>query len=78
MTTLPGRPYNGLYGLDHTASPADAVSLAAELAASGVSWCARLRPSTPAHVDDALGEIGLVEEDLIRLMAVFRSPTVLA
>lgn len=69
MSTLPGRPYNGLYGLDATATPKDATALAADLAASGVSWCARLRPSVPDEVDEALGDIGLFAEDEALLMA---------
>jgi len=69
MTTLPGRPYNGLYGLDATASPEDATALAVDLAASGVSWCARLRPSVPDEVDEALGDQGLFAEDEALLMA---------
>ena len=74
MTTLLGRPYNGLYGLDNAGASADAATLAAELAASGVSWCARLRPSTPVQVDAALHDCGLFEEDLIQLMAIFEMP----
>lgn len=69
MTTLPGRPYNGLYGFDATATAEDAIALAEGLAASGVSWCARLRPGTPAEVDEALREMGLFVEDKAQLMA---------
>lgn len=69
MTTLPGRPYNGLYGLDATATPEDATALSDDLAASGVSWCARLRPSVPDDVDAALRDVGLVAEDEALLMA---------
>ncbi len=69
MTTLPGRPYNGLYGLDATATPEDATALAGALEASGVSWCARLRPSVPDEVDESLGDLGLLAEDEALLMA---------
>ena len=69
MTTLPGRPYNGLYGLDATATPEDATALAENLAASGVSWCARLRPNVSIEVDEALGGAGLLAEDEALLMA---------
>jgi len=69
MTTLPGRPYNGIYGLDATASPEDATALAVRLATSGVSWCVRLRPSVPAEVDESLRDLGLVAEDEALLMA---------
>ena len=69
MTTVPGRPYNGLYGLDASASPGDAAALAARLAASDVSWCARLRPSVSADVDETLRDLGLVAEDETILMA---------
>jgi ribosomal protein S18 acetylase RimI-like enzyme len=73
MTTLPGRPYNGLYTLDASATPEDAVALAAALAASGVSWCARLRPDTPSDVDAALRDGGLFVEDEAQLMAMSRT-----
>lgn len=69
MTTLPGRPYNGLYGLDASATRKDATALARKLAASDVSWCARLRPRVPAYVDESLRQVGLVEEDATILMA---------
>ena len=69
MTTLPGRPYNGLYGLDATATPEEASALAMRLAASGVSWCARLRPGTPTEVDESLRDMGLFAEDEAQLMA---------
>ena len=69
MSTLPGRPYNGVYGLDATATSEDATALAARLAASGVSWCARLRPSVPDEVDVSLRDVGLVAEDETLLMA---------
>ncbi len=69
MTTIPGRPYNGLYGLDATATPDDATALADRLAASEVSWCARLRPSVPDDVDAALRDVGLFAEDETLLMA---------
>ena len=69
MTTLAGRPYNGLFGLDASATPTDATALAVDLAASGVSWCARLRPSVPDDVDEALSDVGLVAEDETLLMA---------
>ena len=72
MTTLPGRPYNGLYGLDATATPQDATDLVVALSASGVSWCARLRPSVPEVVDAALRDVGLVMEDEMLLMATSR------
>lgn len=69
MSTLPGRPYNGLYGFDATATPEDASALAVGLAESGVSWCARLRPGIPAVVDEALADAGLFAEDEALLMA---------
>ena len=69
MTTLPGRPYNGLYGLNANATPEDATELVAALGASGVSWCARLRPSVPSEVDAALEDAGLFAEDETLLMA---------
>ncbi|MHB8379503.1 MAG: GNAT family N-acetyltransferase [Acidimicrobiales bacterium] len=69
MTTLPGRPYNGLYGLDATATPEDATALAVDLAASGVSWCARLRPSVHDEVDESLRDVGLFAEGEALLMA---------
>ncbi|MHB2028525.1 MAG: GNAT family N-acetyltransferase [Acidimicrobiales bacterium] len=69
MTTLPGRPYNGIYGLDETATPEDATALVVRLAASGVSWCARLRPSVPDEVDESLRDVGLFAEDEALLMA---------
>jgi len=69
MTTLPGRPYNGIYGLDATAAPEDATALAVRLATSGVSWCVRLRPSVPAEVDESLRDLGLFAEDEALLMA---------
>jgi len=69
MSTLPGRPYNGIYGLDATASPEDATALVVRLTGSGVSWCARLRPSVPDEVDVSLREVGLFEEDETLLMA---------
>ena len=69
MSTLPGRPYNGLYGLDATAAPEDAIALVAKLAASGVSWCARLRPSVPDDVEASLQDAGLFVEDETLLMA---------
>lgn len=72
MTTLPGRPYNGIYGLDATATPEDATALVGRLAASGVSWCARLRPRVPAEVDESLRDAGLFEEDETLLMATSR------
>jgi len=72
MTTVPGRPYNGTYGLDATASPEDATALAARLSASGVSWCARLRPSVPDDVDESLRDVGLFAEDETLLMATSR------
>lgn len=71
MTTLPGRPYNGLYGLEATATPEDAYALAGRLALSGVSWCARLRPSVPAAVDQSLRDLGLCEEDEALLMSTW-------
>jgi GNAT superfamily N-acetyltransferase len=69
MTTLPGRPYNGLYGLDAAATSEDATALAVRLAASGVSWCARLRPSVPDEVVESLRDVGLFAEDEALLMA---------
>jgi len=72
MTTLPGRPYNGLYGLDATAAPEEATALATRLAASGVSWCARLRPNVPVEVDASLRDVGLFAEDETLLMATSR------
>jgi GNAT superfamily N-acetyltransferase len=72
MTTLPGRPYNGIYGLDATATPEDATALVARLAASGVSWCARLRPSVPDEVNESLRDAGLFAEDEALLMATSR------
>ncbi|WP_298345366.1 hypothetical protein [Ferrimicrobium sp.] len=49
--------------------PEDASALAVRLAASGVSWAARLRPSVPDEVDEALSDMGLFAEDEILLMA---------
>lgn len=74
MSTVMGRPYNGIYGLDASATPEDATALALRLANSGVSWCARLRPSVPEEIDDALGELGLFAEDEVLLMATSLGP----
>ena len=65
---------NGIYGLGATATPKDATALAVDLAASGVSWCARLRPSVPDEVDEALGDMGLFAEDEALLMATSLTP----
>ncbi len=69
MTTLPGRPYNGVFGLDATASADDALSMVARLAASPVSWCARLRPTVSRSVDGALEGVGIIAQDETLLMA---------
>ncbi|HQT99615.1 MAG TPA: hypothetical protein PLG60_03840, partial [Acidimicrobiales bacterium] len=74
MTTVRGRPYNGVYGLNASATPEDATALAQRLAQSGVSWCARLRPSVPEGVGDALRALGLFEEDEVLLMATSLVP----